>query len=269
MARPNEEKPPLYRFVETSIEDRIASEEAGITQYMDVVKVYVRTPGDQRTEFVDFARQTAYDVVEAEIRVEKEHQTYKKDLETGEIKPVTEVITIPEIRRIATKKIIYPRMSKLQDRLKNDQISPEYVDHYVRAWERFLKNEDEPITGTPLVDWRGAPESVKRRAIEIGVRSIEEAADMDDATVNNIGMGGRDLQNRARIYLDQDNSALKSGQEMKSLKESNLEMAQQLTAMQSKLAELSAGERDPIPTDEPEPEVKTTIKKTTKKAKAA
>lgn len=235
-----EDKPPILRFVETSEEDKIATEQAGITQYKNVTKVYTRTPGDMKFEHVDIAREVAYEVSEAEIKVEKEITVYKRDPKTGELKETTEVMQIPEIRKLYTKKVVFPRLEKLREKLKDGRISQNYFDHYVQAWERFLRNEEAPIVGTPLVDWRGAPEAVKRRAIEIGIRSVEDAADMDDATIQSIGMGARDLKNRAVAFLDQDVSKVKSAQKMNELQDQNQRMAEQLSALQQKLEELSS-----------------------------
>lgn len=218
----SEEKPPFYRFVNASEEDRIASEQAGIPQYKDVVYVYIRTPGDSKTELKDYARNVTYDVTTATIDVEKEH-TFFRDGEE-----VTEKIRVPEKKNIYTKKTVHPRLEKLREWVKNGHKSEAILLDYEQRWERFLKKEDDPIVGTPLADWRGANESVKRRAIEVGLNSVEQVAEMDDATIQVIGMGARDMKNKAIAFLDQDTSPIQQAQKMSSMERELAELKARL-----------------------------------------
>lgn len=228
----SEEKPPFYRFVNGSELDKIATEQAGVPQYKDVVYVFIRTPGDPKSELKDYARTITYDVSKATINVKKSH-TFFRDGEE-----VAEEITVPEEKNIYTKRVIYPRLEKLKDWVKNGHKSQNILIDYEQKWEHFLNKEDAPIVGTPLKDWNGAPESVRRRAIDIGLRSVEEVADMDDATIQNIGMGGRDMKNKAIAFLDQNLNPLKAAAEISELKK-------MLTEMQVKL-----GQKEDSITDE-------------------
>lgn len=242
------EKLPLLRFVKTAEEDRVASEQAGRTQYKDVIKVYIRSPGDMKTEFVDVAETVKYEVSEVERKVEKDH-TVLKDVD-GELQEVTEKITVPELQKIYSKKVVTPWMDKQKERLHHKKITQTYFDYCQDAFKRFKANEDQPINGTPLAMWAGAPESVKKAAIEAGILSVESAAEMTSEAMSAIGMGAADLKKNAIAFVQMSSD---TEAELKELKAQSAEKDERLSSLEAKLAELTAA----------------SSKKTTKQAKAA
>lgn len=70
-------------------------------------------------------------------------------------------------------------------------------DHY-EAWK---KNEEAPVSGTPITNW---PPITKRLAEVMktnGYRSVEELSNATDADLGRIGMGAIGLRDKAREFV--------------------------------------------------------------------
>ena len=229
---------PILRFAKSAIEDKVASEQAGRLQYMDVVNVYVRAPGDVKTEFIDIAECVGYDITEAKVKVERPH-TILREVE-GELKDVEEVALVEETKKYYQKKIITPWLDKQRERLHNKKITQRYFDYCKESFERFKNNEDQPIDGTPLAMWSGAPESVKKAAIESGILSVEAAAEMTTEAMSSIGMGAADLKNSAKAFLTANVDSHQAAAQIRILEEQNADKDERLSTLEKKLAELEA-----------------------------
>lgn len=237
------EKLPLLRFVKTAEKDGIATEQAGKLQYMDVIKVYIRAPGDLKTEVVDIAEQTGYDITEATVNVEKPH-TVLREVD-GEMQEVTEKITVPEKKRFPNKKTITPWLDKQRERFHHKKITENYLRYCEDAFERFKRNEDQPINGTPLAMWAGAPESVKKMAIECGILSVEAAAEMTSEAMSAIGMGAVDLKKSAQAFVASKNDMDGTIEKLKKLEAEAEDKDARLDALEKKLLELSSMNEKP------------------------
>lgn len=68
------------------------------------------------------------------------------------------------------------------------------------AWERFVKNQEQH-DGTPLEQWRYLNPAQVANLKSSNVFTIEELAAVSDGNLQNLGMGARDLRDRARQHL--------------------------------------------------------------------
>ena len=195
-----DERMPLIRFVNDAVVDGIATQESGRQQYMNVIHVYERSPGDIKCEFKDVAEKTAYDVTQADVMSTKEHKEW--DEETGEFK--TTKVKIPEKKNFYNPRTVTPWLDKKKEMLKNGKCTQAYYDYCVDSFDRFKKQQDQPINGTPLDMWSGAPLHVVKRAKEVGILSIEDAAKMSTDAMQAIGMGAANLKNLAEAFLAAD-----------------------------------------------------------------
>lgn len=80
---------------------------------------------------------------------------------------------------------------------------------YPLQWEAFCKKGAAPIVGTPIEAWVGSGLS-KARIAELhscNVLTLETLAEFPDGELGKLGMGGRELQVRARTFLQAQEDA--------------------------------------------------------------
>jgi len=234
-----EDKPPMLRFEQGAVEDRIKSEQTKKTEYMNVDIVHISAWGDNKCEVPDICRKTAYDAFTKTVDVKRKVPRYVEDEETGDIKEIIEEVTVPEERTFYEAKIVHPWLDKLADRLKNKNISKDYHDYCVKAYNNWKQGLDMPIDGFPLVDWRGAPEDVKKKAMDLGLNSVEQVADMTEEAMKNIGMGASSMRNKARAFIAEASDPEKNAAEVESLRAKSEDQQEQISELQKKLNEIA------------------------------
>ena len=162
-----------------------------------------------------------------------------------------------EVPYIAEKtvgdKVTSPWMLHLQHRLHHGQISDRYYEYCKESLDHFKANEELPIDGTPVKTWNGADQAMIRNAIDLGLRTVEDVAKMDESTMQALGMGARAMKTRAETFVSTGGNASRAEGQIVDLK-AKLELsdrraseqAEQMSALARKLADLeNAPKRGP------------------------
>lgn len=106
---------------------------------------------------------------------------------------------------------------------------------YMTEWMAYQQGKDQRINGTPVELLPGLPKGMADRMKANYVYSIEQLADLSEPGLRAVGMGSVEWKTKAQAYL-QKNSAevhvLK--QENEALKAQLAELAQRLSALESK-----------------------------------
>ena len=79
-------------------------------------------------------------------------------------------------------------------------ITDEDKHNWPKAWAAFESNSPEMAVGNPISVLPGLGPSQAMNLQAVGIFSVEDLAELDDAGVMNI-QGGRTLQNRAKAWL--------------------------------------------------------------------
>jgi hypothetical protein len=70
------------------------------------------------------------------------------------------------------------------------------------AYAAFKAGQEAPITGTPVEEWPVLNRAMVAELRHLQIRTVEELARLSDIQVQQIGMGGMLLRERARAFLD-------------------------------------------------------------------
>ena len=167
-----EDKPPIMRFENGTQEDRSASIEAGRYVHMACINVFVRAAGDRKTEVPYIAEGFAY---------------------------VTE-------KGKKTKVVINPWIDQLQERKHHGRISQNYYDSCIAAFERFKAGSDSLEIGTPILGWMQINAAMQMNLRNLGIMTIEMAAEMTEEALQSVGMGARDIKNKAVAFVSTSNT---------------------------------------------------------------
>lgn len=77
-----------------------------------------------------------------------------------------------------------------------------YAERFAKAYEAFRAGEESFVSGTPLVHVPFLTRSKVAELKALKISSVEQLAGLPDASIKKIGMGGRDLVDQAKAYLD-------------------------------------------------------------------
>jgi hypothetical protein len=83
-----------------------------------------------------------------------------------------------------------------------EPVNDEHKKRWPREYEAFKAGQDAPLEGTPLADW---PQISRARVEELAffhIRTVEQLAAVNDVQLQQLGMGARELRERARLFLE-------------------------------------------------------------------
>lgn len=84
----------------------------------------------------------------------------------------------------------------------HEPVNGDHQQRWPEAYKAFKDGREAPLEGTPLTSW---PPITRSRAEELtyfNIRTVEQLAAIDDAKLNNLGMGARELRGTAQKFLE-------------------------------------------------------------------
>lgn len=169
-------------------------------------------------------------------------------------KDVDFVLITPIGSKDVVEREVQSWFEKLVVDIKNQRIPQEWLDLYKKTYSAWKADEDAPINGMPLNQFPLIQPTMMKTLQSLGVMSVEDLAGCNDETLVRIGMGSRDLRDKARNYLESASdhgavaaklSALEIQNE--SLVTQNTELRQELSSMRGILENLKAAQTDSTP----------------------
>lgn len=103
-----------------------------------------------------------------------------------------------------------------------------------KPYEAWKAGQDEPIDGTPLEAWPGVTRGQVAHFKLLNIRTVEELAGVNDATMDRLGLGARALVARAKDFVANKNSGVTA------LAAQKAELEERLLSMMSRVEELEA-----------------------------
>ena len=107
--------------------------------------------------------------------------------------PVGEELDYVEIRGLGQDKTIVNRKVGVKDQLE-----------YAREWDLYQRGLEQVAEGTPLREWPVMTHNEIVRLNSYGVHTIEAVVALTDAGLQEAGPGTRQLQLRAKAFLEED-----------------------------------------------------------------
>ncbi len=168
---------------------------------------------------------------------DKNHVTFY--LESIEDREKTLAAGRPIYRNAEYIRITPPGGNLIVEREVNDSDLHNYESRY-RLWK---EGAEEPVIGTHLRMWPAATPAMVASLKEIQVHTVEALADANDTILDQIGMGARDLQRKARTWLSAADDTGKLAErinaleiENESLKTRNTELSDSLETLKAEIS---------------------------------
>ena len=230
-----EDQPPRLRFEEDTAEDRQESIKQGRMVHVPRLMVHVSARGDDRSEVPFVVEGHKFEPKMVEREVERPvFRTVEKDGEFVE-EQIMHKETIQEEYQF--RKPTTPWLDQLKERLHHKFISQGYFDYCTDAIARYKAGHSEPIQGTPITGWNQISMAMQRNAVDLGINTIELAAEMSEEAMDSLGMGSRQVKKQAKAYLVATDQDVSSAQILK-LENENQRLQDQGDTLAAKFADL-------------------------------
>lgn len=121
------------------------------------------------------------------------------------IKPVRQAFKSNEAGRdiFEDREFVRIRTPGLPRSVPEEEVTDEHRRRWPRHYEAFQRQDSsEHIEGTPLKSWPPVNRSRAEELAVIGIRSVEQLANVPDAALANMGLGARELREQAKTWLD-------------------------------------------------------------------
>ncbi len=162
-------------------------------------------------------------------------------------RPIFDEVEVCEIRMAANKQTVavYPahEVWKVVDQPDGSREPTTYAMRFADLYRKFKANEAQTMSGTPLSELPFLSASKRLELKALSVHTAEALAALDGNNLKMLGMGGREMQQQAKAYLDNASGsadATKLAAENVSLRDMIAEQQRQINemneAIRSKLA---------------------------------
>jgi hypothetical protein len=121
-----------------------------------------------------------------------------------------------------------------------EELPPEKMERIASQYAAWKKGQDEPVNGTPLRMWPLVTPAQIRNFEHFHVRSVEDLAGLPDNLLPNLGMGAREMRDKARAWLTSATDNGKLAQENASLKLTVEQMQEMMKEQAEAIAALQA-----------------------------
>lgn len=82
-----------------------------------------------------------------------------------------------------------------------EPVTEEYKMRWPQQYAAFKNQQHQPQEGTPLDQWPPLTKSQMMTLKSVNVHTVEQLANVSDGNLTNLGMGARDLREKAIVYL--------------------------------------------------------------------
>jgi len=108
---------------------------------------------------------------------------------------------------------------------------------YPKAWAEYQRGESQGFTGTPLEQWTQITRAQVKESKYFECHTVEQLAGLTDSHCQKMGMGFRDLREKAKAYLNvAESSAAATAQAAE-----NEKLRNEMAELRAMIAEKKAG----------------------------
>lgn len=111
---------------------------------------------------------------------------------------------------------------------------------YARNYQAFKDGRELPTDGTAVEFWLGADHSYTLLLKSMHLRTVEAVAEMSDAAVKELGLGGAELRRKAQTFLEVQRDGVKAD-EISAKDETIADLTRRLKALEAKASDTSTG----------------------------
>lgn len=139
--------------------------------------------------------------VRFEIRAEEDRNA---SVESGYYvgKNVVYALITPPGSKDVVEKVAEEWLSQIKSKAAKGEYPASWSQHFHSAYDLWSEQNTIPENGTPISGWQLISPATQKQVLSANVRTVEDLACLNESGLARIGMGSRDLQNKARAWLE-------------------------------------------------------------------
>lgn len=176
--------------------------------------------------------------VRFEVRAEEDRQA---SVDAGHYvaKNVVFALITPPGSKDVVEKVAEEWLAQIKDKANKGEYPPEWSRHFHAAYEQWKEQNTIPENGTPIIGWQLISPAMQKQVLSANVRTVEDLATLNEAGLSRIGMGARDLQNKARAWIEEGASRGKVAAQNAALQVENEQMKERIAALEAQVNEMA------------------------------
>lgn len=149
-------------------------------------------------------------------------------------------IVTPAGTRDRLEKVAEEWLANLEEGVRQERIPAEWPEGYRRKLDLFKSNQEIPLDGTALSLMTTLTPAQVKNCLNANILTVEDLASATEEAMTRIGMGGRDLKQKAQAWLDAVDSKGKPAQELNELRVKNKTYEAQIASHEETIKKLQA-----------------------------
>lgn len=116
----------------------------------------------------------------------------------------------------------------------SERVKDEHRNRWPKEYEAFKRGLEPVEDGAPLAEWPPLTPAQVANFASINIRTVEQLAGVNDNNLQALGMGGRQIREKARNWLEQ----AKGGEPLARVEAENEQLRQDLETVKAQLADV-------------------------------
>jgi len=123
--------------------------------------------------------------------------------EAGQIiyKDVDWVLVTPPYSKDCYEQKVEKWFSQVQVNVRNGRTPQQWLDLWQEGYKKWKQGEEMPLNGTSVKNWSAISQAQCKTLLAANILTIEDLALVNDQGLRRLGMGGLELKNKAKAYV--------------------------------------------------------------------
>lgn len=155
-------------------------------------------------------------------------------------KNVDFVLVTPHGSRDRIEREVNDWLSNMAQQVAEGRLPDEWLTAYRRAYKHWKEGQEIPLEGTPIANWPILSPAQVKMLQDLHILTVEVLAEANEETIRRLGMGGRNLVDKAKAWVQQATGPGKVVEDMAALKRQNEALEARLNALEEQNTQLKA-----------------------------
>ena len=89
----------------------------------------------------------------------------------------------------------------LEEQVKGGRFPQAWLEGFKHKYKHWKETQELPVDGTPIKTWNALSPAQCKMLLDLNVRTVEDLAAGNEELISRMGMGGRQLRERAAAWL--------------------------------------------------------------------
>ena len=155
-------------------------------------------------------------------------------------KDLAYAIITPQGSKDQIERIVDEWFAALEQQVQEERFPQNWLQAFKGSFENWKNDREDPVSGTSVRNWSVLSPSQVTMLLNFHVKTVEDLAAANEELISRLGMGGRSLVEKAKLFMNQATDSGKVVEQMSALRVKNEELSEQNKALIDQLAALTA-----------------------------